>query len=63
MKHQYKIYISSEDYQKLQEKAKEMGFSSRGGVSHFLSKLANQPLILLDENIKSLLKALNLKSE
>jgi len=53
----YKIYLNDEDYKKLQFKA---GFG-RGAVSHYIEKIARESIVFLDDNTKTMLKALDLK--
>ena len=60
MKHAYKIYLETEDYKFLIEKAKQCSFSGRGALSYFLSFIAKNEILFLDQNLKKMLKALNL---
>ncbi len=61
MKHTYKIYLEPEDHRKLLLKANEAGYAGRGCISHFLTKLAREPILFLDENVKTMIKAMKLK--
>lgn len=59
MKKEYKIFLSTEDYNRLLAKAHEAGYSGKGGLSHFLSKLANEIIIFGDANLKQFLAMTN----
>ena len=60
MKQSYKFYIEKEDHKKLISKAKEMSYEGRGALSKFLTFIARNPIILMDQNTKTMLKALDL---
>ena len=62
MKKITKIYLEQEDINKLKMKAEAMGFQGRGSISHYIQMIAKQPIVFLDENAKTILKSLNLKS-
>jgi len=53
-----KIYITSNTESKLKAKAEALGFSGRGWLSHYLTKVAECEFLILDENTKSILKLL-----
>jgi len=59
-KKKFHIYITEKDRKKLLLKAEGLGYSGRGALSHFLNYIANQPLIFVDQNVKIMLKALDL---
>ncbi len=59
-KKQTKIYLTEDSLRKLRLKAEGMGFDGRGWLSRFLNKIAITPLVLLDENVRGLLNALQL---
>ena len=59
-KKDYKIYLEEADYKKLIQKALECGYSGRGALSHFLSYVAQNQIVFLDENCKKMLKSLSL---
>ncbi len=61
MKHCIKVYLESEDIKKLKMKAEELGFNSRGGLTRLFEKISREPLVFLDENVRTILRALNLK--
>jgi len=61
MKQPYKIYIEPRDYKMLIQKAEECGYVGRGALSHFLSYLADNQIIFMDENVKRMLRAIQLK--
>ncbi len=61
MKKPIKVYLETADETKLKVKAEGMGFVGRGWLSSFLSKMANTPLIIVDENVKAMLEALQLQ--
>jgi len=52
-----KIYLEENDLKLLKEKTG----TSRGSISHYIQKIAREPVCFLDENAKVLLKALDLK--
>ena len=47
--------MEPKDYAKLLSKAKEMGYEGRGSLSSFLQFLAQNQIIFVDDNIKTLL--------
>ena len=61
MKKPIKIYLEGSDEADLKIKAEECGFIGRGAVSHFIEKICREPIIFMDKNAKSMLKALALK--
>jgi len=61
MKQTIKIYLEPEDLKKLIKKANESGFSGRGALSYYIEKIAKEPIAFLDENVKALLRSINLK--
>lgn len=63
MKKDFKIYLEIEDYKALQKKAEEKGFYGRGAISRYIEMIAHQPIIFIDENIRSLFKVMQLKLE
>lgn len=56
-----KIYIEESDEHKLKIKAEQLGFIGRGSLSRYISKVAREPICFIDENVRAMLKALNLK--
>lgn len=54
MKTTIKIYLEPEDLKLLKQKVEEAGFTGRGSISAFISKIAKEDLIFLDNNIKKL---------
>lgn len=63
MKKQYKVYLTVEDYNKLLLKASELGFSGRGAISSFLSKLSQSDFAFLDSNLKKVLGLLKVSEK
>jgi len=61
MKKIIKVYIEADDYSQLVKKAEASGFRGRGAVSHYISKISREPICFLSEDVRNLLKALNLK--
>ena len=53
-----KIYIEREDKRRLLQKAEEMGFVNRGSLNLFMTFIARNDVLLLDNNCKKMLKAL-----
>jgi len=58
MKQTIKIYLTPEEKKQLESKAIQCGFTGRGSVSHFISKIANEDICFLDQNLKKMLKIL-----
>lgn len=57
MKQPIKIYLEKEDYEKLKQKA---GIG-RGAISNYISRVCREPVCFLSEDVRALLKSLNLK--
>lgn len=60
MKKPIKIYLTSEQEKNLLAKAKQLGFTGRGSLSKFMEKISQEDICFLDENLKKMLKALNI---
>lgn len=60
-KQSVKIYLTQEELKHFHSKADALGFSGKGKLSHYFSFISSKDLIVLDENTKRLLKALDLK--
>ena len=58
VKHEYKLYISDEDLNRLRDKAKSIGIEGRGAIGHYIVKIAREPIAFLDANLLAMLKAL-----
>lgn len=60
-----KLYLETEDENKLRMKAAELGFSGRGWLSQFMRKVASSDLVFIDTNVEKLchLFQLNQKEE
>ena len=58
VKHEYKLYISDEDLNRLREKAKGVGLEGRGAIGYYIVKVAREPVAFLDDNLLAMLKAL-----
>ncbi len=61
MKQQIKVYLESEEIKKLKLKAEALNFKGKGAISHYISKIANEPICFIDENVRNFIKVLNLK--
>ena len=61
MKQEIKIYLEREDLEKLKSKALSSGYSGKGFLSHYLSKVANSEIAFLDSNVRAILGILNLQ--
>jgi len=59
MKQSIKIYLEEEDYKKLKTKAEALGFIGKGSVSHYIEKIAREPVVFIDENSKAIFKLMN----
>lgn len=53
-----KIFLSPKEIERLKDKASAAGFTKRGAISHYIEKIANEPIIFLDKKIMKVLKAL-----
>ena len=60
MKKEKKIYLTTEDYSKIEFKAKERGIVGRGWLSAFLSQLAHNEFLFVSDDVKKLIKMLSL---
>lgn len=58
----YKYYVEEETQRKLLAKASDVGFEGRGAISKYLRKVANEPIVFLDKNVKAILESLKLNS-
>lgn len=61
MKQQLNLYLEREDIKKLIKKANESGFTGKGAISRYVEKIAREPICFLDDNVKALLRSINLK--
>ena len=61
MKHPIKIYLEQVDIIRLKEKASQSGYNGKGSLSHYITKIARQPIVFLDENVMELIKSLKVK--
>jgi len=59
MKKSIKVYLSPEATKNLKQKAEAL-FSGRGAVSHYIEKIATEPVCFMDANVKTILGILNL---
>lgn len=56
MKHTIKIYIEDKDAKRLLSKAHQSGYNSRGAISKYISKVARENIIFIDDTILDSLK-------
>lgn len=63
MKKEFKIWLEPEDFTRLKCKAQEAGFDGKGEVSHYIEKVAREPICFLDDNVRRLLNSLNLTTK
>jgi len=56
MKQTIKIYLESKDIDKLKQKANACGFNGRGCLSYYITKIANEPIVFLNQEIIKLMK-------
>lgn len=56
-----KVYLEEDDVKSLQRKATDSGFIGKGAISHYIEKVAKEPIVFLDNNLKSALKMFALK--
>ncbi len=59
-KKEFKVYMEQKDYNALLEKCKQMGYEGRGSLSAFFQFVAQNQIIFVDDNIKTLLRAVKL---
>lgn len=57
----YKIYISTQTFEKLKQKASDLSIIGRGWLSKYVEKISNEPICFIDENLKTFLSAIDLK--
>jgi len=60
MKTKYSFYLEPDVYRMLLRKAETLGYTGRGALSRFIERLATEELVILDTNVRQLLKALDL---
>lgn len=60
MKQAIKIYLEPEIKRKLIVKAEELGFIGRGNLNKLIEKIALEPVVFIDGNLKKMLSVLNL---
>lgn len=53
-----KAYLEVKDDKNLKEKMRILGFEGRGSFTKFIEKLAREEIVILDENLKKMLKVL-----
>jgi len=61
MKRQIRIYLEPEDIKRLTDKATQSGFTGRGAVANYITKIAREPIAFLDENLRSVLGMIKIK--
>lgn len=61
MKISKKIFLESEDWKRLKDKAEVLNFLGKGSLSHYLEKIAREEIIFFDTNTRKFLDMLNLK--
>lgn len=62
MKTAIKIYLEESEITTLKRKAEQAGYRGRGLLSRYFSKIANEPTVFIDGNVKAILESLKLKS-
>ena len=61
MKKTIKVYLEPNVEKALLGRAEQMGIEGRGALSQYLTQISKMPFLILDENVKTMLKALDLK--
>lgn len=56
MKKELKVYLEDSDYKKLLLKAEAVGFSGRGAISHYISKIARESIAFIPSDVEVVLK-------
>lgn len=59
-KESIKVYLDVKDKRKLLEKAEAVGLRGRGALSQFISFVAQNEIVFLDENVKKVLRCVSL---
>ena len=62
MKQPKKIFLEPEDWKKLEKKADTLNFTGKGSLSRYIEKVAKEPIVFMDSNARTLLDALDLKT-
>lgn len=58
-----KVYLNEQDLKSLKKKAEELGYSGRGWLTRLCEKIAREDIAFFDNNLKTTLKALNLRTD
>ncbi len=61
MKKTIKVYLNEEELKLLKFKAEQMKIGERAWLSKFLEKIAKEDLIFVDDNVKKVLRLMDLK--
>ena len=57
MKKEIKIWLESSELERLKQKASDCGFSGKGYLSHYISKIANESIAFIPQNVRVVLEA------
>jgi hypothetical protein len=63
MKNTKKVYLDNETLNRLKNQAEALGFVGRGWLTHYLEKLSKEDIVFLDQNVRKILRTLNLKPD
>jgi len=56
LKKEIKIWLEDGDLKKLKAKAEDSGFEGRGAISHYVRKIAAEPIVFISKDIEVILK-------
>jgi phosphoribosylaminoimidazole carboxylase (NCAIR synthetase) len=59
VKKKLELWLDEEDIKRIILKAKECGYEGKGATSHYIEKIAKEPIVFLGSDVKAILKALN----
>lgn len=58
-----KVYLDEKEIQNLKLKAEQLGFVGRGWLSQFIRRIAREPIVFIDENVKAVTSLFSLKEK
>jgi len=61
MKKTIKVYLEIEDINELKQKAQEVGIDGRAWLTRYLEILSKEDIAILDQNLKKVLRLIDLK--
>ena len=58
-----KVYLDEKEIQNLKLKAEQLGFTGRGWLSQFIRRIAREPIVFIDENVKAVTSLFSLREK